>query len=906
MKIYKKLIASILTMMMIFAQVSVNVFADNEEAKIPLDIVLVLDVSGSMDDPIGNSGVKRIKILQDSINQFIEAFATSNSNKSDKNKQSRISIIKFAGKKCDPETKEGNDTYLDGAHRYNYTQIVSHYFTVTNENKNQLKDKVNAISPAGATRSDYGMELAQSLINGSVNDNARKNAKRVVLFLTDGNPTDFNSFNGEVANGAIKASKEIKKYAEVYSIGMFTETDPSITGPKGNGNWTEEVAFNAYMHGVSSNYPDAVDYKTLGDRANDSGYYMGVKNSNDANVVFSNIIKGLFSMSYPKADYSKVDNAIANVPSDLNNYTEESVNVLQIAVDAVIREKDITEQDIVDSYAEAINKAITGLVLKGADYTKVDEAITKANALNKDNYVDFTKVTEAINAVKRDKKITQQSEVDAMANAINAAVGNLVLKGADYTEVNNAIAKVPSDLENYTEETVRVLQDALKAVKKGKNITEQETVNNYADAINAAINGLKLKPADYSKVQEAKEKVPSDLSIYTDETVNVLQNALKAVKEGKNITEQETVNNYAEAINNAIAGLVLKGADYTKVNEAITKANALNKDNYVDFTKVTEAINAVERNKNIIEQVIVDGYAEMINNAIAGLVLKGADYTKVNEAITKANTLNKDNYVDFTKVTEAINAVNRDKKITQQSEVDDMAKVINAAIDNLILKGADYTKVNEAIAKANMLNKDDYVDFTKVIEAINAVDRNKNITEQAIVDDYAKSINNAIDELVKKKNDYKIIDGANSVFIKKSGKIIALRINHEFTNNIKVAVDEQEIDKANYQITEGSTIVTFNDEYLNTLTVGTHVVKIIFIDGTVTTYLTIKDKETISDEQKDNKTPTDSSNKQETVEKKKETKKVQTGDNTNSMMFISLFSISLLGIYCFVMKKYIC
>ena len=648
MKIYKKLIASILTMMMIFAQVSVNVFADNEEAKIPLDIVLVLDVSGSMDDPIGNSGVKRIKILQDSINQFIEAFATSNSNKSDKNKQSRISIIKFAGKKCDPETKEGNNTYHDGAYSYNYTQIVSHYFTVTNENKNQLKDKVNAISPAGATRSDYGMELAQSLINGSVNDNARKNAKRVVLFLTDGNPTDFNSFNGEVANGAIKASKEIKKYAEVYSIGMFTETDPSITGPKGNGNWTEEVAFNAYMHGVSSNYPDAVDYKTLGDRANDSGYYMGVKNSNDANVVFSNIIKGLFSMSYPKADYSKVDNAIANVPSDLNNYTEESVNVLQIAVDAVIREKDITEQDIVDSYAEAINKAITGLVLKGADYTKVDEAITKANALNKDNYVDFTKVTEAINAV------------------------------------------------------------------------------------------------------------------------------------------------------------------------------------------------------------------------------------------------------------------NRDKKITQQSEVDDMAKVINAAIDNLILKGADYTKVNEAIAKANMLNKDDYVDFTKVIEAINAVDRNKNITEQAIVDDYAKSINNAIDELVKKKNDYKIIDGANSVFIKKSGKIIALRINHEFTNNIKVAVDEQEIDKANYQITEGSTIVTFNDEYLNTLTVGTHVVKIIFIDGTVTTYLTIKDKETISDEQKDNKTPTDSSNKQETVEKKKETKKVQTGDNTNSMMFISLFSISLLGIYCFVMKKYIC
>ncbi len=778
MKIYKKLIASILTLMMIFTQVSVSVFADNEEAKIPLDIVLVLDVSGSMDDSIGNS--TRIKILQNSINQFIDVFADSNSNKSDKNKQSRISIIKFAGKKCVPENKEGNDTYLDGAYRYNYTQIVSHYFTVTNENKNQLKDKVNAISPAGATQSDYGMELAQSVINDSVNDSARKNAKRVVLFLTDGKPTDFSDFNGDVADGAIAASKEVKKYAEVYSIGMFTETNPTITGHTGSGDWTEDELFNAYMHGVSSNYPDAVDYKTLGTRADNSGYYMGVKSSDDATTVFENIIDGLLSLKYEDADYTNVDAAIAKVPNDLNIYTEETVNALQSALDAVERGKDVTEQDVVDGYAEAINAAIETLKLKNADYTEVDKAIAKANALNKNNYVDFSKVTAAMSAVNRDKKITQQSEVDAMAKAINDAIDHLVLKGADYTEVNEAI-----------------------------------------------------------------DKVPSDLSVYTEETVKTLQDALKAVREGKDITEQAIVDNYAKAINKAIAGLLYKDADYTAVKKAIEIANKLDKNNYVDFTEVIKAINAV-------------------------------DY---------------------------------DKKINQQFEVDAMAKVINDVLGNLVLKDADYTKVDEAIARANALNKDNYIDFSKVIEAINAVDRNKKITEQAVVNGYAETINNAINALVKKNIDYTVIGGANSTFVKNSEKVISIRINHEFTNNIKVEVDNQEIDKDNYIVLKGSTIITFNDTYLNTLSVGTHTVKITFIDGIATTYLTIKESEMITpdkdqknDEKKESITANRHlSNKQDTDKK---TKKIQTGDNTNIMFFISLFGIGLLGIYCFVVNKY--
>lgn len=127
-----------------------------------------------------------------------------------------------------------------------------------------------------------------------------------------------------------------------------------------------------------------------------------------------------------------------------------------------------------------------------------------------------------------------------------------------------------------------------------------------------------------------------------------------------------------------------------------------------------------------------------------------ADYTKVDEAIAKANALNKDNYKDFTAVEAAVKAVVRDKNITEQSEVDAMAKAIEDAIAALQYKDADYTKVDAAIAKANALNKNDYKDFSGVEAAVKAVVRGKNITEQSEVDKMAKAIEDAIAALEKK------------------------------------------------------------------------------------------------------------------------------------------------------------
>lgn len=425
MKIYKKVIACILTLMMFFAQMPVNVFAANQKNNIPLDIVLVLDVSGSMNNPITSSDTtKRITILKDSINQFIDAFAQNNSKINQANKQSRISIIKFSGDKLN---EVGNKTYKDGQYTYNYTQIMSDFSTVTNDNKAKLEDDANSINPAGATRSDYAMELALEQIKQSKNDESRKYAKRIVFFVTDGQPTDRNSFNDTVANVAINTSKEIKKDAEVYTFGMFSETDPSITGHVGSGSWSGKEMFNAYMHGVSSNYPDAQSYKNLGTRAENSTYYMGAKSSNEATAIFDSVIAKLLSMTYAGADYTDVDAAIKRANS-LNKDNYKDFSKVEDAINAVNRDKDITEQEVVNGYAKAINEAIDQLEYKAADYTKVTEAIEKANNLNKDNYKDFTEVEKAINAVVTGKNITQQDEVDAMAKAINDAIGALVFQ----------------------------------------------------------------------------------------------------------------------------------------------------------------------------------------------------------------------------------------------------------------------------------------------------------------------------------------------------------------------------------------------------------------------------------------------------------------------------------------------
>ena len=177
---------------------------------------------------------------------------------------------------------------------------------------------------------------------------------------------------------------------------------------------------------------------------------------------------------------------------------------------------------------------------------------------------------------------------------------------------------------------------------------------------------------------------------------------------------------------------------------------------------------------------------------------------------------------------------------------------VSTFVYTISIPAADYSRVNEAISKVNSIDKELYENYNKVEKALYQIDWNKSKQEQAIVDSYADTINKAIEGLVKKNKDYKVTEG--ETFVKESGKDISIRIDHEYTENVKV--DDQEVDK----VTKGSTIITFGDMYLNILAVGTHHVKVTFEDGIATTTLLIKEQTKDDNNWKDS-----TSNNQETV-----------------------------------------
>ena len=448
-----------------------------------------------------------------------------------------------------------------------------------------------------------------------------------------------------------------------------------------------------------------------------------------------------------KANYRAVNEATARANA-LNKGDYSDFSAVENAINSVVYDKTYKEQTTVNAYADAIENAINSLTLRSADYTEVNAAISRANELDENLYKDFTAVENAINAVDRTKNFKEQTEVDDMARAINDAIAALEYKDADYSETDKAIAKAnalnPDDYKDFS-----AVDSAVNAVVRGKNITEQSEVDAMAKAIEDAIAALQYKDADYTKVDVAIAKANA---LKKDEYKDFsgVEAAVNAVVRGKNITEQSEVDAMAQAIEDAIAALQYKDADYTKVDAAITKANALKKDEYKDFSAVEAAVNAVVRGKKITEQSEVDKMAKAIEDAIAALQYKDADYTKVDAAIAKANALKKDDYKDFSGVDTAVKAVIRGKNITEQSEVDKMAKAIEDAIAALKYKDADYTKVDAAIAKADALNKNDYKDFSGVEAAVKAVVRGKNITEQSEVDKMAKAIEDAIAALEKK------------------------------------------------------------------------------------------------------------------------------------------------------------
>lgn len=254
----------------------------------PLDIVLVLDASGSMDDSM-DDGTKRIDALKSAANNFVNHIAEQNQGISDSSKQHQVSIVKFSG---DKSAAVGNDTYYRGGYKYNYSQVMKAMSPCTDAAA--FRNTINSINPAGSTRADYGLQLADSQTSN------REDAKKIVILFTDGSPTSSSGFESEVASSAVSAAKAMKdKKATVYTVGIFSGADPSAD-PSGASNE------NKFMHAVSSNYPEAAYTQNsgfwggwdwnLGTRPDGSDFYKSATNADELKKVFddisSEIVKG--------------------------------------------------------------------------------------------------------------------------------------------------------------------------------------------------------------------------------------------------------------------------------------------------------------------------------------------------------------------------------------------------------------------------------------------------------------------------------------------------------------------------------------------------------------------------------------------------------------------------------------
>ena len=216
----------------------------------------------------------KMEALKTAANNFLTETAKQNDSISDPNKQHKISVVKFAGSK---NNNYGNETIWGE----NYSQRLNSLTAYNSQTISSLKNSINSINKGGATSADYGMQLAKS----ELDEHGRKDAQQVIIFFTDGEPTYGNSFNNDVANAAISASKKLKdKKAIVYSIGVFANADPN------NISTSESNRFNAYMHGVSSNYPEATAWNSLGIKAEELKYYKAASDADQLNQIFEDIL----------------------------------------------------------------------------------------------------------------------------------------------------------------------------------------------------------------------------------------------------------------------------------------------------------------------------------------------------------------------------------------------------------------------------------------------------------------------------------------------------------------------------------------------------------------------------------------------------------------------------------------
>lgn len=450
----------------------------------PLDIVMVLDASGSMDDPMGGGDPtkpKRIDALESAASSFIDTIAEQNEGIEGVDRQHKVAIVKFAGKKS---SKIGNDTYRDGGYTYNYTQVMKDLTDCSGGNVKALKDRIAEIDPAGATRADNGLQLAEGITS------RRADAKKIVVFFTDGTPTSLKKFDASVANDAVTAAKNMKdSKATVYTIGIFDGADPSA-GIQDSGESQKE---NKFMQAVSSNYPNATAWNAHGTRAENSDYYKSATNAEELKKVFDDISQAITSEApYPTEIHKGYD----ETKSGYITFTDELGDFMQV-----------------DSFTE--------VVINGTPFTKASKTVNKET--NTDTYEFAGKAKDLLITVQRAGDDNPQKgdivTVNIPASLIplshfKTVDGKLSVDSAQPIRVKYTSSVKSTALDNlFTPEKVTGLKDYIENNTTVAN--GAKTVNFYANKWAAGDLGntvATFEPADTNRYYYFQKQTP----IYTD------------------------------------------------------------------------------------------------------------------------------------------------------------------------------------------------------------------------------------------------------------------------------------------------------------------------------------------------------------------------------------------------------
>lgn len=516
----------------------------------PLDIVMVLDASGSMDDHMGGiDSPKRIDALKNAANSFIDTIAKQNEGIEGVNRQHRVAIVKFAGKKSNDI---GNNMYRDGGYSYNYTQVMKELTYCSGSNADDLKkNTINQIQPAGATRADYGLELAEGITITS----GRKDAKKIIVFFTDGTPTKQNKFDAGVANAAVTAAKNMKdSKATVYTIGIFDGADPSA-GIQDSGKSQKE---NKFMHAVSSNYPNATAWDTHGARAENSDYYKSATNAEELKKVFDDISQAITSEApYPTEIHKGYD----KTKSGYITFTDELGDFMQV-----------------DGFTE--------VVINGTPFTEASKTFNEET--NTDTYEFTGKAKDLLITVQRAGDDNPQKgdivTVNIPASLIplshfKTVDGKLSVDSVKPIQVKYASSVKSVALDNlFTPEKVTGLKTYIEK-KTTVADDDSKTVSFYANKWKTGALGdtvATFEPADTNRYYYFQKQTP----IYTDKECTQpakISLAEKGTYYYKDEFEEQGENNEAKS---ATAVIEFIGGDAAKFDGAIVR----DKDDNLSFS----------------------------------------------------------------------------------------------------------------------------------------------------------------------------------------------------------------------------------------------------------------------------------------------------------------------------------